>query len=815
MSVATVLKYNDDELDAAERASFEAHLETCACCSERVRKERLLKEALQKGGPAVTPPMNGIWTRIENQRDKVPKKTLNVNGLLRKAALPAAALLLIALVWFIPSLRHAVGTGLLSVLNKENRLSQNVTGSETLSFSSIKALSGQELVKDLNAKGMGVSMWEMPFASKERILLRNYASLLSFRNGELRKAAELDALGLHHIQGSIVTRLSVSPDGRYVVAGNWAGEPDVLVDTGIYLIQTDTGRHARLGTGDIDKLAHAWSLNGQWLAYADRKNVEKITLLNLDTLAVQVLSIPYSDVRKLYISNSGNVGYYDGAAVRLLKAQIGHPSYESIPEEPLYVDVESGIILYEAKGNVYEVMMGSDVIMLQMNQPLKEPSSVRLDGHFLAALLENGEIGIKDILSEGEIKIFTGLPPLIDYLPWFDLSPNGQKLLLDVDGVLYTLDEKSIRAMTSGLAYGNAMRWYDDDHLVYVEMLSDFDIQAGEFALYSLSLNGETDLVFRTTEESPSAADVVFNRAYLKPEALIYEGPDGNGALQEALMAKLADPEAIHEFNLYDQVVNGFVRVSYDDGIVGWVREQDIIYYDNYKTFSYEKNTLDLNGDGSPDSISVQLINGRDAFRLTVNSASIDGSGIDVTDQFRVVDINREDGYLEVVVEEFGPSSDPMSSFYYYDGSDLHFMGKVEGLCGNRDAVGGDGRVIASTRAHILQTWCYADYYGLDENRALKRIPQEIYYCGHYPDEAPLKILYPQVDFVEAPGSAAVSMTLHAGDPIYFMGSDDVAWCLFKTPDGREGWLEFSGFGQVKALGTNAMEVFAGLNNAD
>lgn len=311
------------------------------------------------------------------------------------------------------------------------------------------------------------------------------------------------------------------------------------------------------------------------------------------------------------------------------------------------------------------------------------------------------------------------------------------------------------------------------------------------------------------------------NRAVARYGGQVYSKPDSSSPVVDEIKAQLADKTKSHELNQFDEVVNGFVHIENDEGFEGWVKEEDFSYWGNYKNFSYEKNTLDLNGDNKSDTIKVGYIGGsRDDYRLEINEAYIDGNGIEVVDQFRLVDIDPHDPYIEVVIEELGPSSDPKSSFYYYDGSDIHFMGKIEGLCGDKKtSVRGDGKVAGVSRGQILETWFYLDYYKADENRMLVKIPQETYMRIIFSDDRPLKVLLPSVSFLEAPGSTKVSLTLQKGDEVFFLGSDDKEWCLFGTKkypqDGKQGWMRFVEFNKAADLNMSADEIFEGLSYAD
>ncbi|MCX7773649.1 MAG: SH3 domain-containing protein, partial [Clostridia bacterium] len=617
----------------------------------------------------------------------------------RRLALPLAAVLVLAVLVAIPVTRNFIGRSFITLFDKEKRLtSGDLSQNDVLALTDqFDQKTGESLVQELNAKGMGVSGWEVLYASTDRILIRNFASLLVYSNGQLKKAADLEALGLNHIQGSVVTDLSVSPDGRYVIAGNEVHEGEnAEEETGTYLLEAETGRYSKLSQQGPEYTAYAWSFNGEWLALAKKQGTDKIRLINCNSLEQKTLPIEETNIKTLFVSNSGKYAYDTGEKIFVQD----NKWHGGSPQRPVYVDAQNSKMWFiDASGGLCSSRVGGDLI--QITQLDRNGGSKliawRVIGSTFVFLLEGGDIGYVN-LQNGDLMTFSLKNKIdTDYLPWCTVSDNGT-LLIDRDGRAQILSKSGEYFYDYPAISGMAlyMRLIDDEHMVSVKLLDEQNPKAGEFAIQEMAVQtGETTELYRTVgapaeSDTPTptsqAAKTFLNRAFLSNTAKIYSKADASSPLVDELMQRLTEPNQSKEFNLYDEVVNGFVHVESDDGISGWVMESDFIYYDNYKNFSYEKDSIDLNGDGKPDKISIS---GGDNYTLQVNDSTIEGSGITVINQFRIVDIDPNDAYKEIVVEETGPSSDTMSSFYTYDGSQLHFMGKLEGLCGNSDAVKG------------------------------------------------------------------------------------------------------------------------------
>ena len=93
-----------------------------------------------------------------------------------------------------------------------------------------------------------------------------------------------------------------------------------------------------------------------------------------------------------------------------------------------------------------------------------------------------------------------------------------------------------------------------------------------------------------------------------------------------------------------------------------------------------DRAEADLDGDGAAEQISLERLDRVvGAFTLHVGEADITDRLSDDVSGLRVVDIWGHDDYREVAVHTNGPSDDPDTWLFWYNGSELHRVGRIAG----------------------------------------------------------------------------------------------------------------------------------------
>lgn len=128
----------------------------------------------------------------------------------------------------------------------------------------------------------------------------------------------------------------------------------------------------------------------------------------------------------------------------------------------------------------------------------------------------------------------------------------------------------------------------------------------------------------------------------------------------------------------------------------------------------------DLNGDGVGEDISVYT-HEYEAGKLMIGNASVEIWSATPTGYFNILNVDDSGDTLLVGISDYGPSDDPETVFYAYDGTSIREVGYLTDIFGQNiydhaSAVcNGDGTVSAGKRWDVLGTWNSAGMYQVSE----------------------------------------------------------------------------------------------------
>ena len=200
----------------------------------------------------------------------------------------------------------------------------------------------------------------------------------------------------------------------------------------------------------------------------------------------------------------------------------------------------------------------------------------------------------------------------------------------------------------------------------------------------------------------------------------------------------------------------------------------------------------DLDGDGTVEQISlVRLDRKPGAFTLSVDDAAITDRIVTYwpIDGLSVVDIRIGDGLREIAVHTRGGGEDPATWYFWYNGSELHRTGLVEGACSH----GPYGDVYARQwTGHWMRTRVYSLRLLAHtlEQRAhqLDELPQDFYLVNRTWSVVHRHPIYRTRELQSVAGQMerGTRVTVVASD---CKGRDDEWRYLVKLPDDTTGWL--------------------------
>lgn len=256
-------------------------------------------------------------------------------------------------------------------------------------------------------------------------------------------------------------------------------------------------------------------------------------------------------------------------------------------------------------------------------------------------------------------------------------------------------------------------------------------------------------------------------------------------------------------------------------------KEYDILHpypkmYQASKTVSE-----DLNGDGKMDKISYQVMeqeHGELLCTLTVNDntyivnelsdpMSDTGMTNPLADCFYITDILESDGILEIAVPDEGPSEDPITYFFQYDGT-LSCIGQVPGfpfadLNGGLNGFDGYGGIAGCSRIDLIETAYLQDRRWYDGSRI---IDLGLGWCDFLPSSS--HTLYEDLPVYLELEETSPTIVIPAQEEVFFLGTDRERWIRIKGKNGSEGYILVEN-GNIVALNKPADQVFSGLQFSD
>lgn len=235
----------------------------------------------------------------------------------------------------------------------------------------------------------------------------------------------------------------------------------------------------------------------------------------------------------------------------------------------------------------------------------------------------------------------------------------------------------------------------------------------------------------------------------------------------------------------------------------------------------------DLNGDGKVDKISYQVTeqeNGEILCTLTVNGDTYLVNELSdpmsdtrmtnpLADCFYITDVLESDGILEIAVPDEGPSEDPVTYFFQYDGT-LSCIGQVPGfpfadLNGGLNGFDGYGGIAGCSRIDLIETAYLWERRWYDGSRIIDLglgwydfLPS----FGH--------MLYEDLPVYLELEETSPTAVIPAREEVFFLGTDRERWIRIKGKNGSEGYILVED-GKIVELNKPADQVFSGLQFSD
>lgn len=244
------------------------------------------------------------------------------------------------------------------------------------------------------------------------------------------------------------------------------------------------------------------------------------------------------------------------------------------------------------------------------------------------------------------------------------------------------------------------------------------------------------------------------------------------------------------------------------------------------KRYQMSEDVLeDLTGDGTADTIRCRVTeqeNGEVLCTITINDETWDANELvcseledGMTDSiwnfFYVTDIQESDGQLEIAILDNGPSEDPVTYFFRYDGT-LSCIGLVSGfpfadMGGGRNGFNGYGGITGYAPMNLLETAFLQYYCRYDGSRILNS--ETVWYEYDYLLSGSHTLYEDLPVYCEWEETSAMTV-IPAQEEVFFLGTDGEQWILVKGRDGSRGYMLVED-GKIVTLDKPAEEVFSNL----
>ena len=167
-----------------------------------------------------------------------------------------------------------------------------------------------------------------------------------------------------------------------------------------------------------------------------------------------------------------------------------------------------------------------------------------------------------------------------------------------------------------------------------------------------------------------------------------------------------------------------------------------------------------------------------------------------------------------LAIYDDGPSGDPLTAFYRYDGESVIPAGSIPGDL--RDVTIDEDRVIhCSFRGDMIQTQWAWGYYYWDGSEIVRREDEVYYYLDESEwrerEDCPL-VLLQEITVYEERSESSTAMIMSPQE-VQCVASDMREWVLLEAEDGTKGWIRVVQFKFPSS--DSVFEVFEGLNMAD
>ncbi len=289
------------------------------------------------------------------------------------------------------------------------------------------------------------------------------------------------SLDANHIQGSVVTNFSFSPNGNYVIINNGLGENDPGWTAKMYLADVRKGSVKEIASVNYFNILNSWSSNSRYYAFADR-NGTSITVFDVINGAENLVRYGQGRVKRISVTGKGDIVLESNSIFQLIKNNGYRFKNLDIKGNILAVS-GSGMTYYDGKTvRYYNIDTSDNIALKNMPKGLGLRWVTREQAIFTT---ENGSTSVVYNVGDNSVYryeyTYDSLPGLLDW----SFSPDSKHCVV-LDGDSYRLideqgNEEKIQVEMNKVNY--RCDWVNDTTFVDVIITDNPNSNAGDFGI--------------------------------------------------------------------------------------------------------------------------------------------------------------------------------------------------------------------------------------------------------------------------------------------------------------------------------------------
>ena len=348
-----------------------------------------------------------------------------------------------------------------------------------------------KLLEGLKGESAGVAGWLVGFANADKVAFYNHAHMLVYSITDRRFLSAIDLLSLDadHIQGSVVTNFSFSPNGDYVIINNGLGENDPNWTAEMYLADVRNGSVEKIDSANYFRILDSWSLNSRYYAFANRDGTN-VTVYDVINGAENIVKFGQGLVKHISVTDKGDIVLEANSISLLVKDDSYRCTDLGIKGNILAVS-KSNMVYYS--GDIvrkYNFDSGENKVLKNMPEGLVLRGVTRGQAIFTT---KNGSASmVYNVVDNSVYKYdytFDSFPGLLNW----SFSPDSKHCVV-LDGNTYRVideqgKEESIQVEKNRVNY--RCNWVNDTAFVDVIIRDETSVNAGNFEIVVYDLRAK------------------------------------------------------------------------------------------------------------------------------------------------------------------------------------------------------------------------------------------------------------------------------------------------------------------------------------